>query len=241
MRRAIAMVLGAGLVLVGCGGSGEGSPDTTEGAATTTAGSEGTAAARGSTTTLVDATTTSAAEEQDGDVDPLSVMSQECIDLFVEYAQALEPVIDGANPRFLTDGEMEALTAELDPIQEEYDAAVAESDCPNTDIRTDRDLLTVMLHLTRTEAPGALPMMEWVADLADYYDDLPDISTGDCDVDLAELQATVSSVESPHQLQMTDLIDMENLFASLRESCPDRVADYFQSPEYQEWAGVDGG
>jgi hypothetical protein len=200
-------------------GRERGSPDTTEGGATTTAGSESTAAAADPTTTLVDATTTPATGEQDREVDPLSVMSQECIDPFVEYVQAFEPVIDGANPRFLTDAEMEALVAELDPIQVEYDAAVADSDCPDSDLRADRDLLTVMLHLTRTEAPRALAMMEWVA----------------------ELQARVTSVESPHQLQMTDIIEMQNLFVSLRESCPDRLTEYFQSPEYQEWAGVDEG
>lgn len=234
------MLLGAALLLASCGGGAQ--PSETTETTTTPPGSPTTTttAAESTTVPIAPATSTTMADEPGSEVDPLSVMSQECIDLFVEYAQALEPVIDGANPDFLSDEELEALTSELDPIQIEYDAAVAASDCPDTDIRTDRDLMTVMLDLTRSEAPGALSMMEWVADLGGYYDDFPDVSTGDCETDLAELQAKVRSTDTPNDLSRLDIIDMQNLVSSLHETCSDQVLEYFQSPEYRAWAGVEG-
>ena len=240
MRRIVPVILALGLVAVSCGGSEEGSSsETTEGTTATTAEPEPatTVAQPAATTTTAAPATTMADEEPASDIDPLSVMSQECIDILVEYVQALEPHLGGVNPRFLQQAEMEAIATEIDPIQAEYDEAVAGANCPQTDLRADRDLLTVMLDITAAEAPGALPMMGWVADLAGYYEDAPDISTGDCDADLAILQGIVAeATEGPRYLTMGEFVDLENLADSLQEICPDILTDYTESPEYTEWA-----
>lgn len=241
MRRIVPVILALGLVGVSCGGSDEGSSSETTETTATTAESEPatTVAEPAATTTTSAATTTTADDAPASDIDPLSVMPQECIDILVEYVQALEPHLGGMNPNFLTQAEIEAISAEIDPIQADYDEAVAAADCPQTDLRADRDLLTVMLDITATEAPGALRMMEWVADLAGYYDDVPDISTGDCDTDMAAFQEAISSASGgPHELSMRQFIDLQNLARSLRETCENRLIEYTESAEYQEWAAL---
>lgn len=248
MRRVLAVSLALTLVAVACGGSG--SSDTTE-EPTTTAGDlppattasepEATTTTEGEaeTTTTSETTNTMAEEEATSDIDPLSVMPQECLDVFIEYVQALEPQLNGLNPNFLSQEEIEAISTEIDPIQAEYDEQVASSNCPQTDLRADRDLITVMLDVTAAEAPGALPMMGWVADLAGYYDDAPDISTGDCDADLATVEEMVAAeTDGPRFLSMGESIDLENLANSLEQICPDRYEEYFSSDEWAAWAAL---
>lgn len=233
-------------VIAACGGTSADNTSTSGQAATPTTASEPaatTTAPEPETTTSTSATTTTVADEEPtSQIDPLTLMSQECIDLFIEYIQALEPHLGGLNPRFLTQEELEAMTTVIDPIQAEYDAEVASSDCPQTDLRSDRDLITVMLDITEAEAPGALPMMGWVADLADYYDDVPDISVGNCDADLAKVQEIVAEYpEGARYLTMGDFVDLRNLGNSLRQTCEDRMLEYFNSAEYEEWASLESG
>lgn len=241
MRRALFVTIA--LVLGACGGSDQGSTSTSGQSETTATVSEPAATtAPESETTTTSSPTTTTTEEPSAQIDPLTVMSQECIDLLVDYIQALEPHLGGLNPSFLTQEELEAMTTVIDPIQADYDAQVASSDCPQTDLRSDRDLITVMLEITEAEAPGALPMMGWVADLAGYYDEAPDISSGNCDTDLASMQQIVADYpEGARYLPMGDFVDLRNLADSLRQACEDRLLEYFNSAEYEEWASLGTG
>lgn len=241
MRSGLAGIVVLAFVVAACGGTSEDTTSTSGQSETTTTASEEAATTTPSepetTTTAAAPTTTARTEQPTSQIDPLTLMSQECIDLFVEYIQSLEPHLGGLNPRFLTQEELEAMTAVIDPIQADYDAQVASSDCPQTDLRSDRDLISVMLDITAAEAPGALPMMGWVADLAGYYDEVPDISTGACDADLATLQEIIADYpDGPRYLTMGDFVDLENLANSLEQICADRLNEYLNSADYQDWA-----
>lgn len=233
MRRTGVLILVVGLLVAACGGDDDTSDTTQPGttapggeATTTTAGEEEPAATTAPTTT-------EAGEPAAGAADT-SVLTAECEEILAEFVKALEPVLDGRNPALLPEAEAEAIATEVEPIQQDFDAQADAAGCPSTDLRDDPEMVAAMLAVTEREAPGTLPMMQFIAQLAGYYDDVPDVSTGDCDTDLAALEA-LAAAGPKIDMTIEDFIDYRNLTFSVFTNCPERASELFQSPEFTAW------
>lgn len=231
MVRRLTTVVIVGLVLTACGG-GDGAEADEE--ATTTTESVASETTEAPTTTEAAAPETTAADDGGGTAGPLS---QACQDLWVEYVKELDPIIDGRALLSLSEAEADQITAAVEPIEEKYDGLIVEGNCPgDIDLREDFELLGLLLELTEREAPGALPFIEFIAQQAGYYDD-DDAVSGDCDEDLATLEALIDDNGVITNLDPEGQALYTSLVSSMFGTCQAELAAFMQGDKHQAFVG----
>lgn len=213
------------LLVTACGG----------GAATNTSADGGT----DDTTTT---TTTAGTEEEttNATVD-LSDMPQECIDAFVSYLVAIEPVVDGFDFENATMDDMESIGTELEAATVAQTAEMESLNCPDVDA-TDEEVFSAMIDIAEREAPGTVAYFEWIQSLAATAGEGGGIaSSGDCETDIETMEAVVAEKESMGNLTMTELTEFGQLMTAITTECsPARFEEFLSQPEIEAFMSPEG-
>lgn len=189
------------LVLVACGGDG------------------------GGDTTVAETTTTAAEADGGAGTVDFEDMPQECIDALVGYLRAIEPAVEDVDFDATTGEDLEALGTELDSLSEDYTTAIEDLDCPDPS-GTDEEAFAAIIELAEEEAPGTVGYLEWVQSLAAGFGDTE--ASGDCETDIAALQAIIDENASMSDLTMGEVVQVGSLVASVSTACsPERAEEFF--------------
>jgi len=219
MRAIRVLTLFLALALVACAGDGD--------AGTTVAGEVTTTEAGDPTTTPADLTTTTAADEEDGGTASLDDMPAECVDALAGYLRAIEPVVENADFEAATADDLEALGTEIEAVSEEFSTQIEELDCPDLEEADDEQALAAVIALAEREAPGTVGYLEWIQSFASVADSFE--ASGDCETDIAALQAIIDENPSMADLPMGQVVEVGGLVASISTVCPPERAEEFLS------------
>lgn len=201
MRAFRASIVIFALVLVACGGDGEGD------------------------TTLAETTTTAAVEEAGAGTVDFEDMPQACIDALVGYLQAIEPAVEGIDFAATTGEDLEALGSELEALSEDYTTSIEGLDCPDPS-GSDEEAFAAIIELAEQEAPGTVGYLEWVQSLAAGFGDAQ--ASGDCETDITALRAIIDENASMSGLTMGEVVQVGSLVASVSTACsPERAEEFF--------------
>lgn len=209
------------LLIAACGG-------TTGGGDTTTTA----AAAETTSTAAAPETTTTTTADGGSQVVNIGDIPQECIDAFGDFLREIEPLVADIDWANATAADLEALGTQLEPLSSSYDDSVAGTNCDNIELdATDDESFQYMIDLARREAPGTVPYLEWIKDLAISSSPGTEAS-GDCETDIAALQAIVDGGGTMMDLPLSDLGTVSGLITSISTSCsPDRAAEVLNQPD----------
>ena len=203
------------LLLAACGG--DGSSDTTAadgGSATTEAGG--------------------AESGDDGSGVGLGDVPQECVDLFTEYLQEIEPVVSEVDWETADMSAMEEVGAALEVSSEEYETAITEAGCDDIDVNaTDEESFQFLMELAENNAPGTVAYLAMIQQMAEGFGEGSDIQvSGDCETDIATLQALVDEGGTMSDRPIADLGAVTGLLTSVAANCsPERSAEFFERPD----------
>jgi hypothetical protein len=220
VRIAVLLALLAGA----CGGAG-GTGDTTT---TTTAAAETTTTSESPQTT-----TTTVADNGDGQVVGIGDIPQECIDAFAGFLREIEPYVADIDWENATAADLEQLGNDLEPLSSAYDDSVAGTNCDNIQLdASDEESFQFMIDMAKREAPGTVPYLEWVEQIATSVTDPGSQASGDCESDIAALQAIVDEGGTMMDLPIGDLSTVSGLITSISTTCSaSRAADFLNQPD----------
>ncbi|MGC2241107.1 MAG: hypothetical protein WA726_09730 [Acidimicrobiia bacterium] len=211
------------LLASACGGAG-GTGDTTT--TTTTAAAETTTTSEASQTT----TTTAADNPQ---VVGIGDIPQECIDAFAGFLREIEPYVADIDWENATTADLEQLGNDLEPLSSAYDDSVAGTNCDNIQLdASDEESFQFMIDMAKREAPGTVAYLEWVEQIATSVTDPGTQASGDCESDIAALQAIVDEGGTMADLPLGDLSTVSALITSISTACSaSRAAEFLSQPD----------
>ena len=217
------------VLLAACGGA---ATTTTEATETTT---ETSAATTTTNTTTAEEETTTTNETVD-----LADMPQECIDAFVQFLQAIEPVVAGFDFETASLDDMEAMGTELEAVSAEQTAEMDSLDCPEVN-GTDEEEFAAMIDIAEREAPGTVPYFRWIESFAASVGEGGLTSSGDCETDIEALEAVIADKESMGNLTMAELTAVGSLMTAISTECPlARTEEFFSQPEVEAFLNSGG-
>lgn len=212
------------LVVAACGG-GQGDDAGT----TTTAGSE--------TTTTGNAQTTTTREGGGGSIG-LNDIPQECIDIFVEYLQAIEPAVEAIDWDNATNADLTGLSDAIDPDSSTYDQDLTEAGCDDLDVEldaSDEETFQFIIDLAQDNAPGVVPYFEWIRDFAVGTGEE---ASGDCDTDIATLDGIIAEGGTMQDRPIGELTYIGSLVSSVGLNCsPEKSSAFFERADVQAFLG----
>ena len=224
-RRYAIAVLAVVFMIGACGGSG--------GDGTTIPGSED---PTGTTAAMPDTT----GPDGDGPSVGPGDIPQECIDAFVEYLHALEPVLADFDFDNATMADFEAVSIAIEAATGDLEDP---PECDDLDIDAgDDESIEYLIDLARDEAPATVPYFEMVRDFMSSGDGTGDgngtddsdgaQASGECEADIAALQALVDAGGTVQDLSFADLAAVASLSASIGLNCtPDRASEFFSQED----------
>jgi hypothetical protein len=223
------MLLMALVALAACGGGGDG--------ATTTAGAEDEA----TTTTAAEAeatTTTAADEDEGGESVSIDDIPRECMEAFVAFLREIEPLVEPIDWANATTEDLEEVGTALEPIGTEYETTFETAGCDDIQLEgTDEEQFEVMIAIAEREAPGTVGYFEWIRDFATGSSDAPEAS-GDCETDIAAMQAIVDEGQTMNQLPIAELQSVGTLMTAIAMECPpERSAEFFEKEDVANFTG----
>ena len=201
------------ILIVACGGTA---------ASTTSAETDET------TTTTATSTTD---DETNATVD-LADMPQECIDAFVAFLQAIEPVVSDVDFQNSTIADMEEMGTELEAATAGPTAEMESLNCPDIDA-TDEEAFAAMIDIAEREAPGTVAYFQWIETFATSEGSGAGVS-GDCETDIAALESLIADKENMGDLTLPELTEFGQLMGAITtggECTDDRVEDFLAQPE----------
>jgi hypothetical protein len=184
--------------------------------------------------------TTEAESEGEGETVDLSDMPQECIDAFVTFLQAIEPVVEGFDFETATLEDMGTIATEIEAVTEAPTAAMENLDCPDVD-STDEEAFAAMIEIAENEAPGTVGYFRWIEDFAssDFGGGTGGgvTGSGDCETDIEALEAFIEENETMGALTVTELGEYGGLVTAITNECSlERTSEFFAQPEIQAFA-----
>jgi hypothetical protein len=239
----------SGLALAACGGDDEEGADDTAPAAD--AGAEATAddGADADTPATDDAGDAGDDGDQgDGDddvvtVDDLGDIPQECIDQFGDLMEQIEPIVEGIDWQSATMADFESIGAQLDEISE-IDTDMGE--CERYDFEgADADSMQWAIEIAEDRAPGVVPYLEWLSDLAADFSagadpslDAPaaaDLPT-DCEGAMAHMEGLIDEFGSMSEMTMSDLAEVGQVMTVISTDCTvDEATEFFGRQDVQDF------
>jgi hypothetical protein len=205
-----------------------------------TAASTTTAGADEPTTTATTAatTTTTTEEETSNETVDLADMPQECIDAFVQFLQAIEPVVQDFDFQTATLDDMEAIGTELEAVSDEQMAEMESLNCPDVSA-TDEESFAAMIDIAEREAPGTVPYFRWIEEISASFGG--EGGTGDCETDIEALEAVIADNDTMGDLTFGEVQQVGALMTSITTACsPERAAEFLAQPEVEEFLGSGG-
>ncbi|MGH8915831.1 MAG: hypothetical protein ACRDZM_15120 [Acidimicrobiia bacterium] len=221
MRVLRTMGLIMALLIAACGGGG---------AAGTTAGTDDSTTTSNAAAATTVTTAPAESEDDGGDTVAFEDMPAECVDLFVSFLRAMEPALEGVDFETMTADDLEALGAELEAATGDYESEVENLDCPDV-AEADEEAFAKMIEVAEREAPGTVAYLEWIQSFAEGEGSAGSAS-GDCETDIAAMEAIVAANESVGQLPMDQVIEVGALVSSITVACsPERAEEFFSDAE----------
>ena len=213
------------LLLAACGGTAATTTSEAVAEATTTAApttAEATATTEGDSTT----------EETTNETVDLADMPQECIDAFVGFLQAIEPVVADFDFESASLDDMEAMGTELETVSEAQTAEMESLNCPDV-AGSDEDSFAAMIEIAEREAPGTVPYFRWIESFSDSLGGGGGTTgSGDCETDIAALEGVIAEKETMGDLTMGELTEVGALMTAITTECSaTRVEEFFAQPE----------
>jgi hypothetical protein len=220
--RSIVLVL-ALFLFAACGGASSGGSTTAPPDVVTTGGAD---------TTAPSADTTAPSEDDPG-VASLDDMPAECIEAFSNFLQAIEPFIQDIDFENSTGAELEAVFAEIEPISDSFEAETA--NCPELDM-SNEESVAAMQAMAERDAPGTAGYFAWLASFMANVDDGGASVSGDCETDIATLQAFVDRGGTMADLTMSELTEVSNLMVAAGTECtPERWNEWLDQDSVAAW------
>ena len=181
----------------------------------------------GSDTTTADGgtdTTTEAPTDTEGDGGSgvgLGDLPRECVDLFTNYLREIEPVVSEVDWESADMSEMEAVGVELEAATEEYETAITDAGCDEIDVdASDEESFEFLMGLAEDEAPGTVAYLAMIQQMASGFSEESDIQvSGDCETDIATLQALVDEGGTMQDQSLSDLTAIGSLVTSISTNC----------------------
>jgi hypothetical protein len=215
------------ILVTACGGT----------AATTTA------AETDETTTTTAPVEEEGGEEGSGETVDFADMPQECIDAFVNFLQAIEPVVEGFDFENATLEDMETIGTELEAVTAGPTAEMDNLDCPDPS-GTDEEAFAAMIEIAENEAPGTVAYFEWIQDFAGDFGDGEGTtggSSGDCETDIETMEAIIAENDGMGDMTLAEVTEFGSLMTGITTECsPDRAQEFLSQPEVQEFLASGG-
>lgn len=197
--------------------------------------------AAATTTTAPDDATTTTVDESTNETVDLSDMPQECIDAFVAYLQAIEPVVQGFDFATATMDDMEAMGTELETATAAQTAEMESLNCPDVDA-SDEEVFAAMIDIAQREAPGTVAYFEWIQSFAASAGEEGGLSSsGDCETDIETMEAFIAEKETMGNLTFAELTGFGELMTGITTECTGaRVEEFFAQPEVEAFMNSGG-
>jgi ribosomal protein L11 methylase PrmA len=214
-RRILAVLLLMSLLLAACGGDGSSDTTTADG---------------GSATTEAPSDT----EGDEGSGGGVGDIPQECVDLFTEYLQEIEPVVSEVDWETADMAAMEEVGTALEASSEEYETAITEAGCDQIDVDlSDEESFRFLTELAENEAPGTVAYLAMIQQMAEGFGEGSDIEvSGDCETDIATIQALVDEGGTMSDRPIADLGAITGLLTSVASNCSaERSAEFLEQPD----------
>lgn len=196
-----------------------------------------------------DTTTTTApveeegAEEGTGETVDFADMPQECIDAFVNFLQAIEPIVEDFDFENATLEDMETIGTELEAATVGPTADMENLDCPDPS-GTDEEAFAAMIEIAENEAPGTVAYFEWIEDFAGSFEDGEGItggSSGDCETDIEMMEAIIAENDGMGDMTLAEVTEFGSLMTGITTECStDRAQEFLNQPEVQEFMASGG-
>ena len=202
-------------------------------------------AAADTTQAPVETTTTTAAVVEDtaGTDNTVAIadMPQECIDAFVGFLRASEPVVEGFDFNNASVDDFEAMGTELESVSAAQTAEMESLNCPDAS-GTDEEAFAAMIDIAEREAPGTVPYFRWIEEFAGSMGDGGGLtSSGDCETDITALEAVIAEKQSMGDLTMAEVVGVGTLVTAITTECtPERTEEFFAQPEVEAFLNSSG-
>jgi hypothetical protein len=175
----------------------------------------------------------------DGPTVGLDDIPQECIDSFVDYLHAIEPTLADFDFANATMADFEEMSAAIDAETGDFEDMAPQCDDLNIDA-SDEESFEFLIGLARDEAPGTVSYFEMLRDFMGSGDGTGDgtgdgdgaQASGECEADIATLQALVDGGGTVRDLDFADLAAVASLSTSIGLNCsPDRASEFFSQED----------
>lgn len=191
-----------------------------------------------------DTTTTAPVDEENGETVDFADMPQECIDSFVNFLQAIEPVVEGIDFENATIEDMETMGTELEAATEGPTAEMDNLDCPDPS-GTDEETFAAMIDIAEREAPGTVAYFEWIQDFAGDFEDggegSGEAASGDCETDIERMELLIDQNDGMGDMSLAEVTAFGSLMTSVTTECSaDRSQEFLSQPEVQEFMASGG-
>ena len=192
-------------------------------------------------TTTTTASTATTEDESTNETVDLADMPQECIDAFVTFLQAIEPVVEGFDFNTASLDDMEAMGTELEAATAGPTAEMESLNCPDVDA-SDEEAFAAMIDIAQQEAPGTVAYFEWIETFAAGAGEESGLtSSGDCETDIETLEAFIAEKETMGNLTFPELTGFGQLMTAITSECTaDRVEEFFAQPEVEAFLASGG-
>ena len=124
----------------------------------------------------------------------------------------------------MTQADMEALSTELETARPRLEEQTA--NCPDLDM-TAEDSIAAMREFAENEAPGTVAYFVWLEQVIGSVGEGAGEASGDCETDLAALEAYVAQGGTMNDLPMGELATVGALMTAVSTECP--------AERFQEW------
>ena len=204
----------------------------------------GGSASESTTTQAPDDTTTAAVVEDTGGTDntvAIADMPQECIDAFVGFLRAIEPVVEGFDFNNASVDDFEAMGTELESVSAAQAAEMESLNCPDAS-GTDEEAFAAMIDIAERKAPGTVPYFRWIEEFAGSVGESSGMSSsGDCETDITALEAVIAEKQSMGDLTMAEVVGVGTLVTAISTECsPERTEEFFAQPEVEAFLNSSG-
>jgi hypothetical protein len=203
------------LVIAACGG----------------AASDGSTTAPGVGTSLPDQTTVRA--DDPGTVTDIDDMPAECVAAFSTFLQEIEPIVQDVDFDTSSMTDLEEMGTALDPAIDAFEVETA--DCPDLDLSNEEGI-AFMMEIAERDAPGTLAYFAWLEEFLASVDDSTSAVSGDCETDIAALQAIVDQGGTMAEMTLGDVTAVTALMGALASECPPgRFQEFLEQPDVAAW------
>lgn len=206
-------------------------------------------AATTTTSETDDTTTTTTPVEEEGGEDgsgetvDFADMPQECIDAFVNFLQAIEPIVEDFDFESATLEDMETIGTELEAATVGPTADMENLDCPDPS-GTDEEAFAAMIEIAENEAPGTVAYFEWIEDFAGSFEGGEGTtggSSGDCETDIEMMEAIIAENDGMADMTLAEVTEFGSLMTGITTECStDRAQEFLSQPEVQEFMASGG-